>query len=471
MKKIIFVGNGILSLMTALRIIQRDQQIDITVIGPNNREGCASVAAPAMLNSYAELIRGSLDTKIDRDKFKISQLASLKWQTIFDKLEEFNVSKPKPEFGTYILNNATTDKFDDDNFNAIVDYLEEFQEEYEFVNPNSIPGYSPTSSGRAIRAIYMKNEGFVNSENVLDYLVDYLKNKGVKFIDNKVSKLNAKNNKIESVSLENGIELKADIFQLSSGATFSKILDNSNLGLNIQRVLYGSGVAIEIKPREFNFTNCIRTPNRGLACGVYSAPRTKDTIFVGASNYVSNYPLESGMLTSIESLLKASMEQINSSFYNAGFIGTKVGWRPTTQDTYPLIGKVSKYDNFFIATGTKRDGFHSSPVISEFMTSLILNEKYEHEEYFSYFVPEREIIKNISREKAIRDIVEHQISAMYQHDFVPPKSNMLNQYKEILEKEAIELHNKFGAVEWGIPPELYGMYKEGYLSFPDTQIK
>ena len=83
MKKIIFVGNGILSLMTALRIIQKDQQIDITVIGPNNREGCASVAAPAMLNSYAELIRGSLDTKIDRDKFKISQLASLKWQTIF----------------------------------------------------------------------------------------------------------------------------------------------------------------------------------------------------------------------------------------------------------------------------------------------------------------------------------------------------------------------------------------------------
>lgn len=31
MKKIIFVGNGILSLMAALRIIQKDQQIDITV--------------------------------------------------------------------------------------------------------------------------------------------------------------------------------------------------------------------------------------------------------------------------------------------------------------------------------------------------------------------------------------------------------------------------------------------------------
>ena len=127
--------------------------------------------------------------------------------------------------------------------------------------------------------------------------------------------------------------------------------------------------------------------------------------------------------------------------------------------------------NLFIATGTKRDGFHSSPVISEFMTSLLFDEEYEYENLFVDFKPEREIIKNISREKAIRDIVDQQISAMYQHDFVPPKSNMLNQYKEMLEKEAIELHDKFGAIEWGIPPELYGMYKEGYLSFPDTQIK
>ncbi|MDK2064884.1 NAD(P)/FAD-dependent oxidoreductase [Aliarcobacter butzleri] len=471
MKKIIFIGNGILSLMTALRIIQKDEKSDITIIGPKDREGCASVAAPAMLNSYAELIRGSLDTKIDRKKFKISQLASLKWKTIFDSLEEFDVPKAKPEFGTYILNNATTDSFDDDNFNAIVNYLKEFKEDYEFVNPNDIPGYNPTSAGRAIRALYMKNEGFINSESVLDYLVDYLKNKGIKFINNKVYKLNSEKNNIISVTLENNEELKGDIFQLSSGATFSQILDNSDLDLRIQRVLYGSGVTIEIKPKEFNFTKCVRTPNRGLACGVYSAPRTKDTMFIGASNYIADYPLHNGMLTSIESLLKAAMEQINSSFYNAGFIGTKVGWRPTTQDTYPLIGKVSKYDNLFIATGTKRDGFHSSPVISEFMTSLIFNEKYEHEKYFSHFTPEREIIKNISREKAIIDIVEHQISAMYQHDFVPPKSNMLNEYKNILRKEAENLHDKIGAFDWGIPPELYGVYKDGYLQVDTCQKK
>ncbi len=464
MKKIIFIGNGILSLMTASKLVQKNKDFEIIIIGPTDREGCASVAAPAMLNSYAELTRGSLDLEIDREKFKISQIASEKWKTVFDDMEEYDVPKIIPEFGTYLINNATTDSFDDDNFNAIIEYLKEFNEEYELVNPIDIPGYSPSSRERAIRALFMKNEGFVNSEMLLDYLVDYLKNNQVLFINEKVEKLNKDNNKIVSVTLENKTIIEGDIFQLSPGANFTQIVDKSNLGLNFQRILYGSGVTIEIKPKIKTLTNCLRTPNRGMACGIYSAPRTTNTIFVGASNLIANYGLKYGILTSIESLLKASMEQINTSFYNSEFIGTKVGWRPTSQDTYPLIGRTS-ISNLIVATGTKRDGFHMSPVIAEYLVSIISKEEYKNSNLFLHFNPERKLIKNISKEKAIKDIVDHQISAMYQHDFVAPKSNMLNEYKEKLRNEAIEIHEKIGAIKWGIPPELYGMYKSGHLKY------
>lgn len=462
MKNIVFIGNGILSLMTALRVIQKNNDSKVTVIGPNDREGCASVAAPAMLNSFAELTRGSLETDIDKEKFKISKLAAVKWRTLFDNLEEFSVPKAKPAFGTYILNNATTDSFDDDNFEAIIEYLEEFEEEYELVNPKEIPGYEPSSRERAIRALFMKNEGFVNSEHVLNYLVDYLKNNGVKFINQKVEGLVKDEDKISKAVLENGDVVSGDIFQLSPGANFSKILDNSSLDLNIQKVLYGSGVAVEIKPRKKSLSNCVRTPNRGMACGVYSAPRTEDTVFIGASNLIADYGLDHGMITSIESLLKAAMEQINSTFYNAGFVGTKLGWRPTSLDTYPLIGS-TKIKNLIVATGTKRDGFHMSPVISEYLVSLMFEEEYVNAKLFTYFKPEREIIRNISRQKAINEIVDHQISAMYQHDFVAPKSNMINEYKELLKKEVIEVHDNIGAEDWGIPPELYSVYKAGYI--------
>ncbi len=463
MKKVIFIGNGILSLMSALRLSQKDEQIDITVIGPFSREGCASIAAPAMLNSFAELTKGSLDDKIDREKFKISRLAGKRWRTLFDDLEEYSIAKPQPAFGTYVLNNTTTDKFDDENFDAILAYLEEFEEEYELVNADQIPGYAPSSRGRAIRSLYMKNEGFINSQSVLDYLVDYLFHQGITFIDDSVSELIKKEEIISSLKTEKGDIYVADNFFLSPGANFSKIINNSNLDLQMQKILYGSGVAVEIKPKEMSLTNCVRTPNRGMACGIYSAPRTKDTIFVGASNLIADYGLEHGMLTSVESLLKSAMEQINSSYYNAGFVGTKLGWRPTSEDTYPLLGKTT-IPNLIVATGTKRDGFHMSPIISQYLISLLFNETYEHADLFRFFQPEREIIRNISREKAIKEIVAHQISAMYQHDFVPPKSNMLNDYIEKLTVEANEVHDKVGAIEWGIPPELYAMYKGGYLA-------
>lgn len=463
MKNIVFIGNGILSLMTALRVVQKNMNVKVTVIGPNDRVGCASIAAPAMLNSYAELIRGSLETDIDKEKFKISRLASFKWKTIFDDLSEYDVTKAEISFGTYVLNNASTDSFDDDNFDAIIEYLEMFKEEYEFVNPKIIPGYKPTSRERAIRAIFMKNEGFVNSESVLNYLEDYLKNNGVEFINQKVKGLKKSGDKIVSVIMEDDSSLTADIFQLSPGANFSKILDNSNFDLNIQRVLYGSGVAIELKPKTKTLTNCVRTPNRGMACGVYSAPRTKNTVFIGASNLIADYGLEYPMVTSSESLLKSAMEQINSTYYNAGLVDIKLGWRPTSIDTYPLIGTAS-IENLIVATGTKRDGFHMSPVISEFLVALMFKESYEYSELFRYFKPDRSLIRNITREKAIQDIVDHQISAMYQHDFEAPKSNMINEYKELLKKEAIEVHDRVGAIDWGIPPELYGVYKGGYLS-------
>ena len=117
--KIVLIGNGILSLMTALRVIQRNDDTKIVVVGPSDREGSATLAAPAMLNSYAELTVGALNHKIDRDKFSISTKARYQWASVFSSLEEYNIPKPKVSLGTYVLNNTTTDNFDDKKIDAI----------------------------------------------------------------------------------------------------------------------------------------------------------------------------------------------------------------------------------------------------------------------------------------------------------------------------------------------------------------
>jgi glycine/D-amino acid oxidase-like deaminating enzyme len=63
----VILGNGILSLSTALRLAQRASGNDtITIIGPKSRPGSATLAAAAMLNSFAEMEAGSLDRELDQ---------------------------------------------------------------------------------------------------------------------------------------------------------------------------------------------------------------------------------------------------------------------------------------------------------------------------------------------------------------------------------------------------------------------
>ena len=142
---------------------------------------------------------------------------------------------------------------------------------------------------------------------------------------------------------------------LAPGAAFTKIIAASNLDLRFPQIFYGVGCSILLRTNDSTLANCIRTPNRGLACGVYSTPQDSEHTLVGASNFISPAPEETVRLTSVYTLIKAAMEQINSDYYRCGLEQVNVGWRPTSEDTLPLLGATS-IKNLFVATGTKRDG-------------------------------------------------------------------------------------------------------------------
>ena len=242
------------------------------------------------------------------------------------------------------------------------------------------------------------------------------------------------------------------------------LLKKSMIDIKIPSIFYGVGVSIELKSPDNPHSACIRTPNRGLACGLYTAPYIaddnypKDHIIVGATNFISEKPYYYGRLASIEGLVKGAIEQINSNFYRADFIKTNIGWRPTSQDTYPLIGKTS-INNLIIITGTKREGFHLSPVISEYIVSIIYEEPTDKK--MLYFKPERSLIKSLTREEAIQKAVRHQISAAYQHEFKPSRSRMTEQLKKMYRNDIEKVHDQVGALDWGIPPEMIEMYRYG----------
>lgn len=477
----IILGNGIVGLTTAFRLAKRAGPDNrITVVGRSSRPGSATLAAAAMLNSFGEIESGALESEIDLYRFELSHLATRMWPKFERELIDAAGSDlPRgcrgcsgfngggcADSGTYVVNNTAADDLDDENFDAILSALELFDEPYSLVAPRDIPNYKPAQRHRATRALYIPGEGWFNPRLIIEKL-DAIARRSpqITIVDADAERLIQGQAGIDAVALSNGQTLSGDKYLLATGATVTDLLKASGIELPIQRVFYGVGVSVEIRSPDAPHKKCIRTPNRGLACGIYSVPyfidpdQPNDHILVGASNFISPVPYPYGRLTSVSSLMEAAMAQINSDFYRADLIRVNVGWRPTSQDTYPLVGKTS-IANLVIATGTKRDGFHMAPLLSELIAAMLNDEPID--ERFAAFAPERPLLRPLSRDQAIAKAARHLMSASYQHGFNPSQSRMPEQVHRMYVEELERLHDSVGAQDWGIPPEMLDMYRYGH---------
>ena len=476
----LILGNGILGLTIAFRLAKRSRPDDsIVIVGDFSRPASATLAAAAMGASFAEVEVGSLRSEADLYRFELSHLATRMWPVFERELidaagDDIPHGCSRCEIftggcfgrGTYVVNNTAADDFDDANFDAIVTALNDFNEQHELVNPKDIPNYSPEQRFRATRAVYIHNEGWFNPRLMVEKLEAGLRRfPQIEFVHQEVDHLTQSNAQIQSVVLKNGRILEGDRFVLAAGSFVSEILNKSNLGLPVQPVFHGVGASVEIQSREFPHEKCVRTPNRGWACGIYSVPyfldpaQPTDHILVGATNWLSATPYSRVRLNNIEGLMRAAMEQINQYWYRADLVRINIGSRPTSQDTYPLLGRTS-IANLTIVTGTNRDGFHLAPVISEQIVSLLNHENVD--ERLNMFAPERAPIRTLSREEAIEASVRHQISAMYQHDYNPPKSRVEDRIRDAFRQDLEGLHDKVGAHDWGIHPLMVDMYRYGH---------
>ena len=82
---IAIIGNGSVGLSLASGLILENSQLKISIVGPFSRDNSASMAAAAMLNSFAELEPNCLDLPRDQIKFKASQAASKLWPSFFEE--------------------------------------------------------------------------------------------------------------------------------------------------------------------------------------------------------------------------------------------------------------------------------------------------------------------------------------------------------------------------------------------------
>lgn len=472
LKKILVVGNGILGMMSALKLKERSPKAEIAIIGKNNRPGGATTAAAAMLNSYAEIEPLSLKSLPSRIHFSLSRQATKEWDVFIEEnLKSKNIPhslrrrlKASYKKGTFIINNNASDSLDDKVFFSIKTALESYSEKYDDVEPAKIPNYFPQERLRAKRALFIPNEGWVNPNLILQLIELKLNKMGVTFIDEECVNVSFNANKVESIKLSNKKVLVGDAYLIANGSGFKRILSTEKTPLYFQPVFSGVGVSIQIRVPGRYHTHCVRTVNRGGACGIYTVPYVNENqnnshqdIIIGASNFISESQKTRGRLISIKHLLDGAINEINQKFYNAELVKINVGNRPTTVDGYMLFGQ-TKIKNLFVITGTRRDGFHLAPVLAKNIAKQIFDDKIDPK--LQVFHPNRKIIRDLSFKDGIDINTAHLISEQYQHGFIPATILQAKKNEETIRKEVEQIHNRAGKMKFGIQPLMLKMYRD-----------
>lgn len=300
--------------------------------------------------------------------------------------------------GTFVVLNSKSGSLDTDNYQAIIEVSNKYQEIYEEVNPRDVVGLNPLDDCRPLRALFLPNEGSIYSGKLLDALTQVLVNsQQVEFINNNVEKIQANDTLVNSLILDNGLEIQSDKYILAAGSYSPELIDQMpELARRIPRLLAGIGVSAVASRSNNKIEHVIRTPNRSGACGLHALPRDNGGLYIGATNNIAFSPSAKHKLGLSQFLLQCAVDQIDQDLYKSEILSWHVGNRPVTIDTFPLVGETS-INNFYILTGTYRDGLQQAPLWGDYMARKILNKdsNIEHP-----FIPERKLLQVIKNKDA-----------------------------------------------------------------------
>lgn len=455
----LIVGNGMVGLAIAAGLSRHLPGEQIQVVGPAARPFSASMAAAAMLNSFAELEPGALDQPRDRLKFELSQASARMWGAF---VEEFEIPSQYYRLGTVLVNNNASNNYEDAAFDAIAGYLDEFAEPYERIEPAKEPAYAPGPRYRSRQALFLPREGVVNPDGVIRALQATLEKRGVRFIDGVVQSLEKRGDRTCGVKLADGRTLSGERIVLANGSMATRLWDEEGC----IRVVNGVGATVVLKNPGIKGRYVLRTPNRGGACGIYHAPYENDLFVVGATNLVTTADEQFPRAESVAALVNGAINQVNQMHRTSGFIRYNFGYRPVSLDGYPVLGQLN--GNTFIATGTRRDGYHFAPWLAQNLSSLLLDHSISAEAraYFDHARPLRSAMLDQPVEACCRKYAAVKVSALSQHGYEAGHTDADQALEEHYYRRArafFDKHELDQAVQVDFLDALLG----GYLSLAD----
>ena len=449
---IAIVGNGILAMTTARALNESRPDLSVAVIGPAERAGGATGASGAMLNVFAEITNRSEASAAAIERFKIAYDSLRRWPDYLDQLnaELPDESKVQIRPGTFVIRNAASGRLDDENFDAIRSALIAQNEPHQQCSPKDIPGYKPSQPSRAIEALYLPNEGSIDSTKLMLALQSsFLRKASNSLVDDSVVRINEKGGRIESLETSKGHIIEADRVMIAAGAFTGQLIPQlRGLADRVPLMMPGVGLSMLCHQPPQPIETIIRTPNRSASCGLHVLARDSRTAYIGATNNLYFMPQTEPMLGLVAFLAKNAMEQVNEDFYYTRLIKLQVGNRPVAIDGFPVIGRTS-IANLWLMTGTYRDGLTCSPTLSRQMADDLTDGP---ERCPAIFAPERPLIETRTMEESIQEMVVHFVSAGFENWMYLPRFFAEKQMESVIEARVRALYAQL-ETEYGLSPE------------------
>ncbi len=450
---IIVIGNGILGLSIAHALRMENSSLSIGIIGPALRPGCASTAAGAMLGCFGEVTKYTYQSEYALKKLEFAVRAKHLWPKWLESINLFQpTSNPLAiREGTFIILNSHSGTLDNENYQAIHRSLINYQEPFEEADPNQIPFLNPIMDYRPLLARYLPNEGSIHSIGLLNHLQRALQaHPNIHLIDEEVIKIQTESNKTHSIFTQSGI-LSSNTVILAAGAFSQAILDTiPHLAFKNPRILAGIGCSVTLELTGHGLNHVIRSPNRAGACGIHAIGRDKDSLYIGATNYINPAPKTRSQTKYVYYLLQYAMEQVNQRLHKADIVQWSTGCRPVSLDTFPLIGETS-IPNLWLLSATYRDGLHLSPLFAQEMAKKILGST--HPWVGDYFSAERSPIQTMTRSQSIDQFVLQSMASGYEHGLYLPRNGWDEQLPGMIRASANALYAQLDC-DYGLPVEI-----------------
>ncbi|GGU66324.1 hypothetical protein GCM10010274_63710 [Streptomyces lavendofoliae] len=445
---VVVVGDGVLGRSIAYALASADRGVRVVLCGRSGPG--ASPAAGAMLGVLGEVTPASLDKPHNALRLQMAIEAAGRWPSWRDAVRRHAAAAAPASDGygkgTFMLLNAVSAPLDERAFAAVRTAGQKHGLPVEDIDPTDIPAYRPLDNDRALRALHLPEEGFLDARRwlaTLDAALDALPN--ATRTGNARLTTTARGYAIHTAEAVRTARMAV----IAAGAWTSSLISELAPDIHLLPVLSVEGTALTIGAPT-PLPAVLRTPNRAYACGLHTVPQADGAWYVGASAAPALGPGSAPTAGGLRFLLDAALGQLHHHLATSAVHQVHHGNRPIGLDGHPLLGPTAR-PGLWVATGTHRDGLHTSPLIAQELAKAILGER--PSSWLAPWRPDRILINDWSVEDAVREAAVHHHALTAESRMRPP---LTGSWPDALE-QAYRHHMN----------EVYASMPEGYVLPPD----